>query len=62
MVLLIGLASDQQRQQTFRPAKRLEVVDLLLVMLVHKSFYRSNRPINSPTAKQGWQCACQPAG
>lgn len=37
-----------------------QMVDLLLVMLIDKSFYRCDRCINGLRAKQSRQSACQP--
>ena len=61
MVLLIGLASQQKRQQTVWPAKLFEVIYLLLIVLVDKGFYCSNRSINGMPAKQRRQSASQPS-
>jgi hypothetical protein len=61
MVLLIGLASNQKRQQTFGSTKRLEMVYLLLVMLINKSLYRGNRSINGASTKYRRYGTCQPA-
>jgi hypothetical protein len=61
MMLLIGLASNQKRQQTFGTTKRLEMVYLLLVMLIDKRLYRCNRSINGAPAEYGGYGTCQPA-
>ena len=61
MMLLIGLASQQERQQTVWPAKLLEVIYLLLIVLINKGFYCSNRSINGLPAKQRRQSASHPS-
>ncbi len=62
VMLLIGLAANQQRQQTFRAAVHMDVINLLLVMVIDKGLDRCNRGVNSRATDQGWQCARQPSG
>lgn len=62
MMLLICLALHQQRQQTLGSTAGLEVVDLLLVMVVHKGLHRRNRGVNRAPTKQGRQSTRQPTG
>lgn len=38
----------------------LQMIDLLLVVLINKCFYRCDRCINGMRAKQSRQSACQP--
>lgn len=62
VMLLIGLATNQQRQQAFRAAVHMDVINLLLVMVIDKGLDRCNRGVNSRATDQGWQCASQPSG
>jgi hypothetical protein len=61
VVLLVGLAAHQQGQQTWRPCRLLQVIDLLLVMVVNEGLDGGNRAIHGPSASQRGQCAGQPA-
>ena len=60
VVLLIRLALEQKFKQPIRATMPLQMIDLLLVMSVDKSFYRFDRGINGMRAKQSRQSACQP--
>lgn len=62
VMLLICLAANQQRQQAFRAAVHMDVINLLLVMVIDKGLDRCNRGVNSRATNQGWQCARQPSG
>ena len=46
VMLLIRLAPDQKRQQTFRSTPLMKVVNLLLVMVIDKGLDRRNRGVN----------------
>ncbi len=61
VMLFICLAANQQRQQAFRATLLMKVINLLLVMVIDKRFYRCNRGVNSATTHQGRQSACQPS-
>ncbi len=52
-MLLIRLAPNQQRQQTWGTTPLTEMVYLLLVMLVYKCLHRSNRGVNCAPPQQG---------
>jgi hypothetical protein len=39
----------------------MKVIDLLLVMMVYKRLYCSDRGVDRTPTKQGWQRACQPS-
>ena len=45
-MLFICLASEQQRQQAFGATVRMDVVNLLLVMVIDKGLDRRNRGVN----------------
>jgi hypothetical protein len=53
VVLLVGLAPQQKRQQTWRALHLMKMVDLLLVMLVNEGLNRRNRGVNRSTSKKG---------
>ena len=62
MVALVGLALHQQGQQAFGARMLLQVVNLLLVVLVHKGLYCSNGGVYRTPAGQRRQGTGQPAG
>ena len=62
VMLFICLTANQQRQQALRGAVRVNVINLLLVMVIDKGLDRCNRGVNSRATNQGWQCARQPSG
>ena len=60
VVLLIRLALEQKFKQAVRATMSQQMINLLLVMVIDKSFHRCDRGINSLRAKQSRQSACQP--
>jgi hypothetical protein len=48
VVLLVGLAAQQQGQQAIWPAKLLDVLNLLLVVVVHKGLDGGDGAVHGP--------------
>jgi hypothetical protein len=60
VVLFVGLAALQQRQQTFGAAVLSQVVDLLLVMHIHKGLDGCDGAVYRALAEQRGQHSGQP--